>query len=69
MSSAKEALRTAGIGVGRDGDKIVGLSTVLAAGIQQHYGIDVPLFEVILPAGALVALLARRLANFCNSLE
>jgi len=69
MSSAKQALRAAGIGVGRDGDKIVGLATVLTAGLQQHYGIDVPLFEVILPAGALVAILARRLANFCNNLE
>jgi len=42
------------VGLGRDGDKLVGLLTVLATGLQKHYGIDVPLHEVILPAAAVI---------------
>ena len=66
---SSNALKRAGVGLGRDGDKIVGLATVLAAGLNEHYGIELPLHEIILPAAALVGLIAHKLANYCKTLE
>ncbi len=54
-------------GAGKKADRLVELSTILAAGIQQHYGINVPLHEVILPAAAIVWVLAHSLVQYLNT--
>jgi len=51
-------------GLGKRCDRFVEAATILAAGIQQHYGFDVPIHEVILPAAAMVWIAANSLASY-----
>jgi len=56
------ALKRTAQGCGKKADRLVELATALAAGINTHYGIDVPIHEVILPAAGMVWILAHQLA-------
>jgi len=73
MSTEQEAASVPGpvkralSGTGKKADRLVELATVLAAGVQQHYGIDVPIHEVILPAAAMVWVLAHALVQYLNA--
>jgi len=51
-------------GGGKKADRFVEAATVLAAGFQQHYGFDVPIHEVILPAAGMVWIAANTLAKY-----
>jgi len=57
------AVKGAFKGCGKKADRFVEAATVLAAGVQQHYGIDVPIHEVILPAAGTVWIAANTLAK------
>ena len=66
-SAVKEVLRNSGLGVGKQLDKMVPVAGLLVEGINRNYNLDVPLYEVIVPAALLVFMLAHSVANWCKS--